>query len=183
MTFEMKNGAALEALRLSPLRRQDASDFSLLSTLAKVWLQPECRDDLAHWLALFLRRMLRVAAPSVGGPAEERTASSSLLLRINQQCMPNLHQLFGLKEIAARLSISESHLRARFREETGMSLGQHLRRLRHQKAMGLLVQSDLGITQIAERCGFDSVFVFSRSFRKFTGMTARDYRTRFSAGK
>ena len=64
-----------------------------------------------------------------------------------------------------------------------MSLGRHLRHLRLQKAMGLLLQSDLSITQVAERCGFDSIFTFSRSFHRFTGLTARDYRRRFTGAR
>jgi AraC-like DNA-binding protein len=177
ITFEMKNGEALEALRLHPLRRFEAGDLVLLSTFAEAWIHPKRKDELAYWLALFIIRML--GAPQLAAIRSRTNNSSPLLRRINQACMPHLDRPFGLKDLSSRLSLSESYLRTRFRNETGISLGKHLRRLRLQKAIGLLVQSDLTVTQIAERCGFESVFAFSRSFRRFTNITARDYRLRF----
>jgi AraC-like DNA-binding protein len=178
ITFEVRDGAILEALRLQPYRRLARDDFGLLSNLAEAWNSAR-KEELAHWLALILKRLLCAPAPKRGFSQKGPQGDGSLLIRINQQCIPRLHQLFGLKELAARLSMSESYLRARFRRATGLSLGQHLKQLRFQKAMGLLVQSSLTITQIAERCGFDSVFTFSRSFHRFSGMTARAYRLQF----
>jgi len=180
VTFEMREGAALEALRLDPLRKLAAEDFGLLSELVTAWNEAKRRDELADWLALVLKRMVQAPSPTKGSSLIRSKPASSLLLRINQHCLLHLHQVLGIKELAAHLSISESHLRASFRRETGMSLGQHMRRLRLQKAIGLLLQSDLSITQVAERCGFDSIFAFSRSFRHFTGVSARDYRGRLA---
>ncbi|HSI84644.1 MAG: helix-turn-helix transcriptional regulator [Candidatus Methylacidiphilales bacterium] len=191
VTFELKDGTPLESLRLDPVRALSTADFRLLSTLAETWNDPAHRDELADWLALILKRIIRAPStqriPDSEGYEESegesllptQPAATSLLLRINSYCMTHLHTLFGLKEIAAHLSISESYLRARFRSETGLSLGQHLRTLRLQKAIGLLLQSDLSVGQVAERCGFDSIFAFSRSFRRFMGVSARDYRDRF----
>jgi AraC-like DNA-binding protein len=181
VTFEMKEGAALEALRLHPLRALEEGNFALLSNLARAWNRSDDRDELAPWLALILNRLLNSSHAVKEHREQKPRVANSLMLKINQQCLPYLHQPFGLKELAMRLSMSESYLRACFRRSTGMSLGQHLRRLRLQKAMGMLVQSDLTITQIAERCGFDSVFTFSRSFRQFTGITAREYRSRVAS--
>ena len=179
VTFELKDGSALEKIRLDPLRRLEKGDFTLLSNLARAWNESSNRNELAPWLSLVLNRLLDPAR-AMGKPrTDEPRMADSLMLRINQECMPHLHRPFGLKALAARLSMSESYLRACFRRSTGMSLGQHLRRLRLQKAIGMLIQSGLTITQISERCGFDSVFTFSRSFRHFTGITAREYRNRF----
>jgi len=180
VTFEMPKAAALEGLRLQPMRRIKGEDYELLNGLVASWESKERTNELSQWLGLFLNRML--AAPPVGKVrGEVRVAKpSSLLMRINQHCMPRLDKAIGLKELAGRMSISESYLRARFRAETGMSLGQHLRRLRLQKAMSLLLQSELSISQISERCGFDSIFSFSRSFHRFSGMRATDYRDRFA---
>jgi AraC-like DNA-binding protein len=181
VTFEIRDGAELDALRPAPIRRLKPEDFELLSTLAEAWNAPDRRDELADWLALILKRLLKAPSTSRKGQPLAPTNASSLLRKINQYCVLNLHRLFGLKELAAHLSVSESHLRASFRRETDMSLGHHIRRLRLQKAMSLLLQSDLSITQVAERCGFDSIFTFSRSFHRFTGLTARDYRRRLAS--
>lgn len=181
VTFEIRNGSPLEALRLEPLRKMEAEDLSLLFSFVEAWSGRGRDNELAYWLGLFLNRMLG-APPCLSlrmKPKKNVKSTSSLILRINQHCMSHLDQSIGLKELAERLTVSESYLRARFRKETGMSLGQHLRRLRLQKAIGFLLQSELSISEIAERCGFDSIFSFSRSFRQFSGIPATDYRRRF----
>jgi AraC-like DNA-binding protein len=179
VTFETKDAAALETLRLDPVRKLDSADLSLLTSLASAWNDSARSDELTDWLALVLKRILGKPSSFPKDQRPSSASSDSLLPRINVWCLRHLYESFGLKQLAAHLSISESHLRAKFREETGMSLGQHLRRLRLQKAVGLLMRSNLTATQVAERCGFDSIFTFSRAFRNFTGITCRDYRLGF----
>jgi len=184
ITFEADHPATLDRLRMHPLRKLKPVDFSFLTEFASAWLAKDRTDELALWLGLFLTRMLR-SAPAEGiepRSKEEPAGGSAWLERINRSCLPALEHSLGLKQLALELGLSESYLRARFRRETGISLGQHLRRLRLQKAMGLLLQSHLSVTTIAERCGFDTVYSFSRSFRQFTGMSAKAYRKRFEAG-
>jgi AraC-like DNA-binding protein len=181
VTFELPVPSPLEVMNLHPLRKINPSEQALLAAFLCAWDQPDVADgELAPWLSLFLHRLREAPLPpGHAKEGEQITPSDGLLTRINQKCMPRLHEMVGIKALAKRLSISESHLRARFREETGTSLGQHIRRLRLQKAMGLLVQSELSITQVAERCGFETIFAFSRSFRRDCGMSAREYRRRF----
>ena len=80
------------------------------------------------------------------------------------------------KEMARSLGISPSHLRARFRASCGVSLGRHLRRLRLEKACGLLRLSQNRVTEIADLCGFSSIYSFSRAFRSAYGVSPMAYR-------
>jgi AraC-like DNA-binding protein/mannose-6-phosphate isomerase-like protein (cupin superfamily) len=181
ITFELREAELLETMRAHPLRRIEAAQRPLFGAFLRAWTEPRRHGtELAAWLSLLLHRLHNSPAPAgPRRPREEEVAPDRLLMaRINRHCLPRLHELFGLKELAAQLGISESHLRARFREETGISLGRHVRRLRLQKAMSLLAQSELSVTAIAERCGFDTVFTFSRSFHRFAGVSAREYRRR-----
>jgi len=182
VTFEIASGAALESLRLEPVRSLKKEDFSIVWSFVEAWSSQKKDGELANWLGLLLSRLLRASSPHLRGEdaGQKTDRSSPLLMRINEYCVSNLQHAIRLKELSSRLGVSESHLRASFRAETGISLGQHLRRLRLQKAMGLLLQSELTITQIAERCGFDSIYTFSRAFRSYTGMMAKAYRKRFT---
>jgi AraC-like DNA-binding protein len=178
----LRRPTTLDFIRPNPLRKLAADDRSVLASFIKAWTHRKDREgELEPWLRLVLERFQRAPTAVQGKKSSNQMAvliahESSLMDSINRQFLPRVHEIFGLKDLAARLNISESYLRARFRRETGISLGHHVKRLRHQKAMGLLALSDLSITQIAERCGFDTLFTFSRAFRRFSGLSAKEYR-------
>jgi AraC-like DNA-binding protein len=103
------------------------------------------------------------------------TGASNLVGQVNQ-LMQRASAPPSAKEIAGKIGISESHLRAKFRESCGVSLGRHLRRLRMEKACGLLRLTTNRISEVGELCGFSSVFSFSRTFRLTYGVSPRAYR-------
>jgi AraC-like DNA-binding protein len=57
-----------------------------------------------------------------------------------------------------------------------VSLGRHVRALRLERASGLLRMSPARVTEIAEQCGYPSVYSFSRAFRTAYGCSPRAYR-------
>ena len=105
------------------------------------------------------------------------------MARVNRYALPRLDKPLPISRLATALGESESHLRARFREATGGSLGRHLRQLRLQKACQLLHTTELNITEVAERCGFDSVYSFSRTFKTGCGVSPRVYRGSVERGE
>jgi AraC-like DNA-binding protein len=98
-----------------------------------------------------------------------------VLLHVNRLARP-MDRRVPQTEIARLLGISLSHLRARFRCASGMSLGRHLRRLRLEQARGLLRQTPNRVLEVAEICGFNSSYSFSRAFRSAYGLSPMEYR-------
>jgi AraC-like DNA-binding protein len=70
-------------------------------------------------------------------------------------------------------------LERRFREAFYLSPQQYLRRLRVRMACHPLVYSEQSIAEIAAAHGFCDQSHFGREFRRETGMTPREYRSRF----
>lgn len=113
-------------------------------------------------LALLLARLRRQRLQARRKQAPE--ASPGMVMHVNQLAH-RTDQPLGIKEIANSLGISQSHLRARFRASCGVSIGRHLRRLRLERACGLLRLTPNRVSEIAEQCGFNSIYSFSRAFR------------------
>ncbi|MDL5055204.1 helix-turn-helix transcriptional regulator [Oscillatoria laete-virens NRMC-F 0139] len=89
----------------------------------------------------------------------------------------------GMGDIAAlgrRLGISESHLRAEFRRLTGVSLGRYLRQTKLSRACALLSGTSRSVGSIAEECGFDSLYSFSRTFKKNQACSPLAYRKKMA---
>lgn len=172
ITFEMADGRMLEPMRdrpfeLAPPMGQLVRDF------LRSYLSPTRPELTVLNLALLLAR-IREALPAVE-PRETKPTLSDLVIKINSLAQGD-GKMPSVEEMASSIGISASHLRARFRASCGVTLGKHLRRLRMEKAAGLLRTGNQRISEIAEHCGFNSVFSFSRAFHQRYGMSPMAYR-------
>lgn len=77
--------------------------------------------------------------------------------------------------VANHAGISEVYLRRLFREARHTTPKQYILELRIRKARQLLAEGHLSVSEIAERCGFSSVYHFSRAFRRAAGSSPTDY--------
>ena len=88
----------------------------------------------------------------------------------------HLEAPLSLGQIAAHLDISPEHLARVWKNETGTTIFETIRRARIERAKSLLIASDLNISQIARECGFSSLALFSRNFKTATGVSPVRYR-------
>ena len=180
ITFEIVAPEEITPLRSRPSVVLGPTEWVLLREFIQCWLHEDRHNLLSHLLGLLLRLFCSRAstAPPVSAVP---TSEADIISRINRHILPRLDQPLSIARLAHALGISESHLRAQFRELTGCSLGHHLREMRLKKASSLLHGTDLTITQIAARCGFESVYSFSRSFKAVGGRSPRAYRMLYTA--
>jgi AraC-like DNA-binding protein len=172
ITFDLIDGGPLQALRfrpflMTPAVRQTAAE------LVEAYLTPGEADLTTLLLSVLLSR-IRQADP-VRIRRTRPSEAPGLIMQVNQLAQDHEHPL-SVKAMARSLGISASHLRARFRASCGVSIGRHLRRLRLEKACGLLRLSQSRVTEIAEACGFSSIYSFSRAFRSAYGVPPMAYR-------
>ena len=80
-----------------------------------------------------------------------------------------------LSDLAGQFSVSQHHLCHLFKHYTNRSIIQYLNRLRIEKAMGLLLQGNQNITEVAYTVGFNDANYFSRTFKKLTSVTPRQW--------
>lgn len=83
------------------------------------------------------------------------------------------------EEIARAINVSPRTLARRFVEEAHLTCGEFIRRARMVRAMDLLTQPGMPITEVAFAVGFESISAFISSFRRFTQETPTQYRRRF----
>ncbi|MCY1251201.1 HTH-type transcriptional activator Btr [compost metagenome] len=78
--------------------------------------------------------------------------------------------------------MSESNFSRLFKKQTGVSFVEYLTQLRMEKAKELLLRPDEKVYEIALAVGYQDSRYFSQIFRKYTGDTPSEYRSRFGIG-
>lgn len=82
----------------------------------------------------------------------------------------------SLKGLAEEFSVSPSYLSGLFRKEVGVTLTDYIHKVRIDHSLILLNTSALSIQEIAEQVGFLDVNYFTRTFKKYHGISPKKYR-------
>ena len=125
-----------------------------------------------HWLFILVGFLARKHAEAPAHEGDWRMAK--LLSRIRREPQRPL----TVASLAREAAMSERSFLRHFREATGHSPLDYVLRARIRLACALLedASSDLPITEIAFRSGFEDSNYFSRQFRRFVGHSPRQHR-------
>ncbi|WP_417601514.1 GlxA family transcriptional regulator [Pararhodobacter oceanensis] len=86
----------------------------------------------------------------------------------------------SLATLATKAAMSERTFQRRFTQATGLPVTRYIQELRIEKARGLLERTTLPVSEICWAVGYNDVSGFSRLFRSVCGVSAGEYRRRFS---
>ncbi|MEM7068913.1 MAG: helix-turn-helix domain-containing protein [Pseudomonadota bacterium] len=91
----------------------------------------------------------------------------------------NVNEDLSLQILADQSGLSTRTLQRRFSACTGYSINQYVQELRVEKAKGLLELTNLPVSEICWRVGYQDVSAFNRLFNSISGLSAGGYRRRF----
>ena len=77
--------------------------------------------------------------------------------------------------IADEVGISRVHLHRKMKELTGQTPHDFIRNIRLKRAAYLLANQGVNVTEVMYACGFSNSASFSTLFKKFYGVSPRDY--------
>jgi AraC family transcriptional regulator len=108
-----------------------------------------------------------------------RTASDyrQRLIRALRHIQEKLDAALPASELAAVAHFSPYHFSRIFSAMVGESIGQHVRRLRLERAAGALRRSDRTILELALDAGYESHEAFTRAFASHFGMNPSEWRS------
>ena len=85
----------------------------------------------------------------------------------------------NLQELATAFKVSTFYLAHIFKDCFGYSPMQYILRRRIGEAQSLLISTDLSVTEIASRVGYDNPSHFNRQFSKYVGLPPRRYKMNY----
>ncbi|HEY8657895.1 MAG TPA: AraC family transcriptional regulator [Hanamia sp.] len=106
----------------------------------------------------------------------ENDPTARLISKAKFLLQESLENPVNIEALVKELPMGCSKFRKAFKRITGESPNQYLLNLRLNKAKYLLTTTDLNINEVAYQTGFDSVFYFSKLFKKKNGISPKSYR-------
>ncbi len=172
ITFEMEDNLPLLALR-NLASSCPSGIFPLLQEALKTYNRQK-EGELPFRIATILSKLLETNR-ELGEFAEKRDTPASKV--VNEICR-RLYEdrSLNISRLCGEMNFSEGYLRSVFKKSMGITLGRYIRESRLTEAMKYLSTSDKSVSEIAEFCGYDSIYSLSRSFRTHMGISPSAYR-------
>ena len=143
-------------------------------------MDTECTDQPPGWEVAVRAKLLELMVFLARAYTTSDTIEAQALLRVGQvigALEQNYAQDWTIDDLLQIAHMSRSNLMRTFHKATGQSPIDYLIRLRIQRAITLLSQSTLNVTEIAFAVGFKDSNYFTRQFKRIIGSSPRDFRS------
>ena len=101
---------------------------------------------------------------------------NSLIRNATEYIAVHFSEEITLTDVAEAIHLNATYLSTLFRQVTGRSFKDYLNQVRIREAQHLLKNTDYPIMEISIACGFSDQSYFTKVFRKYTGLTPKQYR-------
>lgn len=118
------------------------------------------------------------------GDLRERTAPDKLsryyapFSELRSELYRSPHENVSVPELASRFNMSKSYFQHIYKDLFHCSVVTDLINARLERAKYLLDHSELSVSHIASLCGYENDTHFMRQFKKFVGVSPRQYKFR-----
>ena len=118
-------------------------------------------------------RTLEECFPQAGQPSDNE---KKLVEQIRGYVEDNLDQSLTVNDVATALFMNGDYLSRLFKSETGTSLKEYILQRKMEAARLLLTTTQLPVSVIASRLGYDNFSYFSQVYRRCMGISPSDER-------
>lgn len=156
----------------------------MLSTLGEQSKSTPVATPALPTTPLAHRTTLRLVPATSAQVAEESNLGSRIrgglpprmLRKVREFVEANLDQKISIAALARAVGLSMFHFARAFKQSEGVTPHDYLVQRRVKRAMKLLAETDLPLSEIAVAVGFSDQSHCARRFREHVGVCPRDYR-------
>jgi two-component system response regulator YesN len=135
-----------------------------------------------------LEEVMEIIKDFVKNLIEENTSnrfdnSELLIKKAVQYINDNYNKKISLEDIAGYVGISKYYFSVLFKKEKDITFSSYLNTVRIEKAKQLLKNPQTTINDVVDEIGFNDAQYFSKTFKKYVGMTVTEYRSKYETSK
>jgi AraC family transcriptional regulator, L-rhamnose operon transcriptional activator RhaR len=156
-----------------------------LDALDQLRLEPRelHRGDIIGRLSLLLGHVARAVAADRQGRSVPAAPMHPVVMRAMRLLEVGLARRWSLAELAEELHLAPGYLVRLFKAATGLPPMAYLARCRAESAASLLLNTADPVSQIGRAVGWPDQNYFARRFKAHFGLSATDYRRRFTPNR
>jgi two-component system, response regulator YesN len=128
-------------------------------------------EDVRKWLQ-------QVLSATIDFISSEEANANPLVKQVLTYINANYTKELSMKSLSDTFKVNAAHLGQLLKKETGEMFSDYLNRIRVEKAMELLSNTDLKAGKISEMVGYLDSNHFFKCFKKVTGISPTEYRNR-----
>lgn len=171
----------LAELFSEPVGKIPVKQVSIVENLARIERCGERSDAISLWeksvnLQAILIAVYRAFRGFATESPERETASAVIARRVRDEIESSYMDTLSLSEIARRVSVTPNYCASVFKKQTGIPVMEYRRRLRVRLAATRLSATDDTLARIAADTGFADAFQLSKTFKRYVGVSPREYR-------
>lgn len=151
------------------IQDKDAKIKELLESLHEEYKQEHTSQPI-------IEHYFKLATMLIARKYFENAEHQDSLSRVVMYLQDHMIEPVTVEEAANVIHVSKSYLNRLFNKKLGMSPMEYLRYIRIETAKKMLASSDSRVEEIACLVGYDSSKSFYKAFRRYAGISPREFR-------
>lgn len=111
-----------------------------------------------------------------GNLKNANSGEKKYILKAKQYINKYYYMPLTLEEVSDYVGFNASYFSSVFKKEMNQSFSEYLTEIRIRYAKQILLNEDIGITEVSERVGYNDKKYFAKVFKKNTGLTPYEYK-------
>lgn len=130
-------------------------------------------SEQARLLHLMIEKTMSISCPEHDS---EHGGDKHLVHEIHDYLIEDLSRRVTIEELSRRFLLNTTTLKEMFKSEYGMSLANHVKQHRMEKAAELLTATEYSVEEIARHVGYETQSKFTAAFKSTYNKTPLEYR-------
>ncbi len=145
-------------------------------TLSDIFIQRVEELNELKSIAALLENSLCTFAERVSKVKAQRY--SRTVVTCQNYIFSRLYQEITLEELAQAVKLNPNYLSVLFKKEVGISVSEYIQKCRIEEAKNLLLNTSSPISEICSWLNFTDQSYFTKVFKKYTGVTPKQFKER-----